>query len=150
MNMKFKYTSITRHKRYRINNKLVIFILFSDIYFLPTLSHPITDLHNLCSSSLDYRGCIEFHNNKEDKQRQFNQNEPQWRNYGPIKVQWSMWQSKGNNYVAPSLNAKGKAFFIAVNCKKMMLNTTGPNNEWKGWFEPLESFEKILYRDRCE
>ena len=148
--MKFNYTRIARHKRYRINNNLLIFILLSDLYSLPTFSHPITDLHSLCSSSLDYRGCIEFHKSKEHMYPQFNQNAPQWRNYGPIKVQWSMWHSKGNNYVAPSLNAKGTAFFIAVNCKEQRLNTTGPNNEWKGWFEPLESFEKLLYSDRCK
>ena len=72
-----------------------------------------------------------------------------WRQYGPLKVDWSNWQTMAGSEVAPTLNANGKPLYIAVNCGANKINVTGANGAWKTWNAPEKTYEKDLVKDRC-
>ncbi len=74
---------------------------------------------------------------------------PDWRNYGPLKVDWANWKSMNGSYIAPSLNKRGKPLYLAVNCEGKKLNATGSQGAWKDWISPIESFEHDLINDLC-
>ncbi len=73
-----------------------------------------------------------------------------WRNYGPLQVDWANWQSMGGSYVAPSLNGKGQPLYLAINCGARKLNTTNPSGQWKSWEAPQADFEEQLVSDICK
>ncbi|QNJ17732.1 LysM domain-containing protein [Synechococcus sp. A18-40] len=73
-----------------------------------------------------------------------------WRTYGPLQVDWANWQPMGGSQVVPSLNAKGQALYLAVNCDAGKLNVTGADGSWKTWASPKSRFEKDLLKDRCQ
>ena len=73
-----------------------------------------------------------------------------WRDYGPLQVDWSKLQSMGGSYVAPSLNGKGEAMYLAVNCAARKINVTSQAGQWKTWETPREDFEKRLVQDICK
>lgn len=81
-------------------------------------------------------------------QKQKKQN--QWRKYGPLKINWSNWRIMGGSYVAPTLNGKGKALYLAVNCPARKINATGTNGTWKEWNLPVNKFEHQLINDLCK
>lgn len=72
-----------------------------------------------------------------------------WRNYGPLQVDWANWQPMGGSQVVPTLNSKGQALYVAVNCSAEKINSTGADGSWKTWAAPQTSFEKDLVKDRC-
>ncbi|MGC6483836.1 MAG: LysM peptidoglycan-binding domain-containing protein [Synechococcus sp.] len=72
-----------------------------------------------------------------------------WRSYGPLRIDWSNWQTMAGSEVAPTLNAEGQPLYIAVNCGAQKLNVTGANGSWKTWTDPQDSFEQDLVKDRC-
>lgn len=72
-----------------------------------------------------------------------------WRQYGPLKVDWSNWQTMAGSEVAPTLNSNGKPLYIAVNCGANKINVTGANGAWKTWNAPEKTYEKDLVKDRC-
>ena len=72
-----------------------------------------------------------------------------WRNYGPLQVDWANWRPMGGSQVVPTLNAKGQALYVAVNCSAGKINATGADGSWKAWAAPQTSFEKDLLKDRC-
>lgn len=72
-----------------------------------------------------------------------------WRQYGPLKVDWTNWQSMNGSHVAPTLHKDGKALYLAVNCSFQKLNATGSNGNWKNWISPQEDFEHKLVNDLC-
>ena len=74
---------------------------------------------------------------------------PQWRTYGPLRIDWSNWQVLEGSYVTPTLNTEGKALYLAVNCNAKRLNATGANGTWKNWIEPIDQFEHDLINDLC-
>ncbi len=74
---------------------------------------------------------------------------PDWRIYGPLKVDWANWKSMNGSYIAPSLNKRGKPLYLAVNCEGKKLNATGSQGAWKDWISPIESFEHDLINDLC-
>ena len=76
--------------------------------------------------------------------------DPQWKNYGPLKVDWSNWQLMNNSYVTPTINENGKALYLAVNCIGRKLNATGINGNWRDWITPTDSFEHKLINDLCK
>ena len=73
-----------------------------------------------------------------------------WRNYGPLQVDWANWQPMGGSQVVPTLNSKGQALYVAVNCSAGKINSTGSDGSWKTWAAPQTSFEKDLVKDRCQ
>ena len=73
-----------------------------------------------------------------------------WRAYGPLQVDWSNWQSMGGSLVAPTINASGQSFYLAINCSARKLNATSTNGQWKTWDDPTAAFEKKLVTDLCK
>ncbi len=73
-----------------------------------------------------------------------------WRSYGPLKINWSNWQSMGGSYVTSSLNKDGKALYLAVNCTEKKLNATGANGVWKTWISAIDTYEHKLINDLCK
>ena len=73
-----------------------------------------------------------------------------WRTYGPLQVDWANWQPMGGSEVVPTLNADGKALYLAVNCPAGKLNVTGVDGSWKTWASPQSQFEQDLMKDRCQ
>jgi outer membrane biosynthesis protein TonB len=73
-----------------------------------------------------------------------------WRNYGPLQVDWANWQSMGGSYVAPTLNGKGQPLYLAINCGARKLNTTNQSGQWKSWEAPQADFEEQLVSDLCK
>ena len=74
---------------------------------------------------------------------------PDWRNYGPLQVDWANWQPMGGSYVAPSLNSDGQPLYLAINCNAKRLNATGQSGTWKTWDAPQSDFEHKLINDLC-
>lgn len=73
-----------------------------------------------------------------------------WRTYGPLQVDWSNWQPMGGSLVAPTLNASGQPFYLAINCSARKLNATTADGQWKTWDDPTSDFEKRLVTDLCK
>jgi len=73
-----------------------------------------------------------------------------WRNYGPLQVDWANWQSMGGSYVAPTLNGKGQPLYLAINCGARKLNSTSQSGQWKAWEAPQADFEEQLVNDLCK
>jgi len=74
----------------------------------------------------------------------------EWRNYGPIQVDWANWQSMGGSYVAPTINSKGQPLYLSINCGVRKLNTTSQAGQWKTWEAPQVDFEEQLVSDLCK
>ncbi len=72
-----------------------------------------------------------------------------WRNYGPLQVDWSKLQPMGGSYVAPSLNGEGQPLYLAVNCTARKINVTSQAGQWKTWETPSKDFEQKLVQDIC-
>jgi hypothetical protein len=72
-----------------------------------------------------------------------------WRTYGPLQVNWAAWQSMGGSMVAPTLNAKGQALYVAVNCNARKINATTVSGQWQAWGDPSTDYEQQLIRDYC-
>ena len=91
-------------------------------------------------------------NQAKKKAREFKikTKESDWRQYGPLKIDWTKWQPLGGSYVTPTLNKEGKALYLAINCSAKKINATGANGTWKNWIEPIEQFEYDLIRDLCK
>jgi LysM repeat protein len=75
---------------------------------------------------------------------------PDWRNYGPLQVDWANWQPMGGSMVAPTLNAQGESLYLAVNCSARKLNATSQAGQWKSWDDPQSDFEQQLVSDLCK
>ncbi len=73
-----------------------------------------------------------------------------WRNYGPLQVDWSKIQPMGGSYVAPSLNSDGQALYLAVNCAARKINVTSQAGQWRTWENPSKDFEHKLLQDICQ
>ncbi len=73
-----------------------------------------------------------------------------WRNYGPLQVDWSKIQPMGGSYVAPSLNSDGQALYLAVNCTARKINVTSQAGQWRTWETPSKDFEYKLVEDICQ
>jgi hypothetical protein len=73
-----------------------------------------------------------------------------WRNYGPLQVDWSKIQPMGGSYVAPSLNSDGQALYLAVNCTARKINVTSQAGQWRNWENPSKDFEHKLVQDICQ
>jgi LysM repeat protein len=74
----------------------------------------------------------------------------EWRNYGPLQVDWSKIQPMGGSYVAPSLNGEGQPLYLAVNCTARKINVTSQAGQWRTWENPSKDFEHKLVQDICQ
>jgi LysM repeat protein len=74
----------------------------------------------------------------------------EWRNYGPLQVDWSKIQPMGGSYVAPSLNSDGQPLYLAVNCTARKINVTSQAGQWRTWENPSKDFEYKLVQDICQ
>ncbi|MFM7677007.1 MAG: hypothetical protein ACKO5F_15820 [Synechococcus sp.] len=74
---------------------------------------------------------------------------PDWRPYGPLKVDWSGWRPLGGSVVAPTLNASGRTIHLSVNCSVGQINVAGADRVWRGWQAPQVAFERQLVKDAC-
>ena len=77
-------------------------------------------------------------------------NEEDWRDYGSLRVNWSTWNTIGDNSIALGLNSKGRPLYLAVNCYSSKLNWKTINGKWNQWFAPTNNFEFDLLDDLCE
>ncbi len=75
--------------------------------------------------------------------------EDTWRNYGPLKIDWSNWRDVDGSHVAPTLYKDGEAFYLAVNCSFRKINATDPDGIWRDWISPVDNFELNLVKDLC-
>lgn len=78
-------------------------------------------------------------------------NNPDWRRYGPLQVDLNNLRPlDGGNIVAPTIDEQGAQFYIAINCRRDILNSTGSKLTWRTWYFPQESHEGLLIRDICK
>ena len=116
----------------------------------PLFAHQMHELHYDCLQAKDYLGCINKNQNKSHKNFYLNPAKILWKDYGPIKIDWSSWKRKDSSFIAISLDPNGKLFFIAVNSNSNLINvSTSSNQKWKGWLEAKQEFEKLLVKDFC-
>jgi len=76
-------------------------------------------------------------------------NDPDWRSYGPLRVDWSNWLLMEGSHVAPTLNTDDQPLYLAVNCSARKLNATGASGAWKTWDPPRSDFERRILEDLC-
>ena len=128
---------------------ILIFTLINFLVGNSVESHDLTELDKLCLQAKDYGGCIDNNVGTINTDLPAFNDPPDWRYYGPIKVQWNNWYRKGSNLVTSSLNKQNKLFYLAVNCKKSMINVSPIKIKWKGWNSPSQKFEFKLLDDIC-
>ena len=132
--------------------KIHINIYLNQLFFFLILSiprafaHSEPELHQLCKKTKDYIGCL----TSQSYQPSLQSNSIEWRNYGPLNVNWDNWRRKNNSYVTPTLNKQGQTMFLAINCSKNIINITGINNSGKGWQPANLKFENKLVTDFCK
>ena len=73
-----------------------------------------------------------------------------WIRYGSLMINWSDWTYFDGNYIAQSKTKKNKAFYLALSCKKRVLNNTLNNSLWTSWYFPETDFEFKLINDFCD
>ena len=73
-----------------------------------------------------------------------------WIKYGSLMINWSDWTYFDGNYIAQSKTKKNKAFYLALSCKKRVLNNTLNNSYWTSWYFPETDFEFKLINDFCD
>ncbi len=77
-------------------------------------------------------------------------NNSEWRNYGPLKINWAKWEEMDGSLVTPSFHKNGKAMYLAVNCPFRKLNATSNSGTWQDWVSPIDDFEYNLIKDICD
>ncbi len=73
-----------------------------------------------------------------------------WIKYGSLIINWSDWTYFDGNYIAQSKTKKNKTFYLALSCKKRVLNNTLNNSYWTSWYFPETDFEFELINDFCD
>ena len=73
-----------------------------------------------------------------------------WIRYGSLMINWSDWTYFDGNYITQSKTTKNKAFYLALSCKKRVLNNTLNNSSWTSWYFPETDFEFKLINDFCD
>ncbi len=122
-------------------NRLYLFILLAiSTIFLPVQSHQSKSHHNICKNVTDYTGCIKANNVNII---------PEFRSYGPLILNWSEWKSKNDNHIVPTYFVGDKIIYLAINCKKKLINVNTDNLNWKNWKSPIYKFEKDILDDFC-
>ena len=73
-----------------------------------------------------------------------------WLKYGPLIINWSDWRYFNGNYITQAKNKKNRSFYLAISCKKRVLNNTLKNSSWMSWYFPKSDFEFKLINDFCD
>ena len=73
-----------------------------------------------------------------------------WLKYGSLMINWSDWTYFDGNYIAQAKTNKDKSFYLALTCKKRVLNNTLNNSYWTNWYFPETDFEFQLINDFCD
>ena len=73
-----------------------------------------------------------------------------WLKYGSLIINWSDWTYFDANYITQAKTKNNKPFYIALNCKKRVLNNTLNNSYWTSWYFPEADFEFKLINDFCD
>ena len=73
-----------------------------------------------------------------------------WLKYGSLMINWSDWTYFDGNYIVQSKTKKNKTFYLALSCKKRVLNNTLNNSYWTSWYFPETDFEFKLINDFCD
>ena len=97
----------------------------------------------MCLKAADYVNCYQYHLNTKSPQSDL-------RNYGPLKIDWSMWKSRGEKHIVPALNQDGKLLYVALNCTTRFINVKADTGKWKNWLMPKQPFEHRLIYDFCK
>ena len=115
-----------------------------------TFAHEIANLHQLCSSSNDYQGCIQSHKELIDSSHESSIRDiGSYVQYGSLRLDIESLRRKENKLIIPFINTKLQKMYLAIDCKKSMINVTEPNLQWKSWAKPIEAFEFNLINDLC-
>ncbi len=73
-----------------------------------------------------------------------------WLKYGPLIINWSDWTYLDGNYITQAKTKKNTSFYIALSCKKRVLNNTLDKVGWTNWYFPKTDFEFNLINDFCD
>ncbi len=73
-----------------------------------------------------------------------------WLKYGSLIINWSDWTYFDGNYITQAKTKKNKTFYLALTCKKKVLNNTLNNSQWTNWYFPETDFEFKLINDFCD
>ena len=74
----------------------------------------------------------------------------EWRQYGPLEINWSQWGPFEGSIIAPAIHKNGTPIYIAVNCNSSKLTWRGSNRKWEKWFTPTEDFEFTVLDQVCK
>ncbi len=69
--------------------------------------------------------------------------------YGPIKLNKYVKKNRNNIVIVEAMNKNNQLIYVALSCKKKLLNVTGINLDWKGWVKPEFPFENQILNDFC-
>ena len=86
---------------------------------------------------------------KNSQQLDLEDDNKNWRSYGPLQIDWSSWQEMNGSHVAPTLHENGRSIYLAINCPARRFNATGTNGAWQDWIYPSDQFEHKLINDLC-
>ncbi len=88
---------------------------------------------------------------KPNTKLKLRKNKPsKWIRYGSLIINWSDWTYADGNYIAQAKTKKNKTFYLALSCKKRVLNNTLNNSYWTSWYFPETDFEFKLIDDFCD
>jgi len=73
-----------------------------------------------------------------------------WLKYGSLVINWSDWSYFDGNYIAKAKTKKNKSFYLALNCKKRVLNNNLNQSSWTSWYFPERGFEFKIINDFCD
>jgi len=110
----------------------------------------VNDIENSNNLKVGLKLFLEKNDFNKSSEKIIMGNEEDWRDYGALRVNWSTWNTIGNNSIALGLNSKGRPLYLAVNCYSSQLNWKPINGKWNQWFTATNNFEFDLLDDLCE
>ena len=143
-----KYKKVISRKNIKVVSKKVFYHQTSEKEDLSTIAYmhkvPIEEVETLNKLN----NPIKIKPNFKLKLRK---NKPlKWIRYGSLMINWSDWTYFDGNYITQSKTTKNKAFYLALSCKKRVLNNTLNNSSWTSWYFPETDFEFKLINDFCD
>ncbi len=69
--------------------------------------------------------------------------------YGPLKIQPYKFYYQKEIFLIIAENQNKKRIYLAINCKKYLLNVADSSLHWKDWQSPIKSFETHIINDYC-
>ena len=89
-----------------------------------------------------------YQTNSKLKNNSFVENIPIVKIFGPLTLDINNIRFKSGIIFIPSLNELNKPIFLAVNCKKSLINVKNPKG-WKGWESPFYEYEIKIINQFC-